>query len=346
MNTPSSTDSEHFAIWPETEPSAPDHGMQGARVLVTGAAGFVGRYLLRVLISQAAEVIGLDVAAGSTPSEHEVICGDVNDANLMTRLLGRLKPTHIFHLAGSLDRHTNDYAALHEAHVASTNRLLEVVKAFGGTPRVLVASSSAVYGATQASDNPLQEDRGFRPMTPYAVSKVAQEMVALQYYLVHDIWTVRVRAFNLIGPHQPAGLLASDVSQQLVHAEQARTEAVLKVGDLTPRRDFVDVRDAVRAYLLLASLGRPGEVYNICSERSHAASECVDLLARMARVPVRVESDASRRAGREVSDQVGSAQRLRRLSGWQPQISFEESLRDVLEACRGQTKELAWRGPG
>jgi len=242
----------------------------------------------------------------------------------------------VFHLAGVLPGSPGGPAIQYEAHLMTTIRLLEAVRKTRADCRVLIASSSAVYGPTTSEDPPLTEEWPFRPLTHYAASKVAQEMTALHYALAYKMWTVRVRTFNLVGPGQPSGLLASDLAHRIALAERGGSPTTLRVGNLFPRRDYTDVRDAARAYVLLAMGARPGEVYNVCSGRSYSVRECAELLMQMASVPLTLAADATLVRDVEIADQRGAFDSIRAVVGWQPGLSLEASLRDLLEDWRAR----------
>lgn len=295
--------------------------LAGARVVVTGASGFVGTHLRNDLLASRVEVWNIDRT-------------QLRSAETLTEVLRAVRPTHIFHLAGVLPAAEGDAALQYDAHVLGTVRLLDAVLAAKLDPCLLIASSSAVYGRTKPDENPLSEDSPLQPLTHYAASKIAQETVALHYHFAYGLRTVRVRAFNLVGPGQSQTLLASSVARQIAMAEREGSSVTVRVGNLFPRRDYVDVRDAVRAYAWLAARAEGGSVYNICSGRSVSVQECLGRFERVAGVPLRVEIDTNRLRAVEISDQVGSADRLRRLTGWQPGIAFDVSLRDVLAYWR------------
>jgi len=307
--------------------------------LVTGSSGFVGTRLVTALLAEGAKVAGVDrVIPGASGQERRTpslfFQGDVGNPALIADVLARVQPTDIFHFAGMLSQTAGDSTTQYEAHVRSTVCLLDAIRAAKQDPWILVASSSAVYGATSPPENPLGEDRPLRPLNHYAASKIAQEMVALQYFLAHQLRTVRVRSFNLIGPGQPSHLLVSDVVRQVAVVERAGGPMTVRIGNLFPRRDYTDVRDAVRAYLVLARSGQPGEVYNVCTGRSYSVQDCVDTLARLIGKPVRVEVDQARVRQCEITDQVGAADRLRTATGWQPTIPLETSVLDLLAYWR------------
>jgi GDP-4-dehydro-6-deoxy-D-mannose reductase len=200
-------------------------------------------------------------------------------------------------------------------------------------PVILVASSSAVYGKPES--HPMTEDHAFAPLTDYGVSKVAQEMVARSYSLSRGTRVIVARAFNLIGPRQSEKLAASEFARQIALVERG-TPGPVRVGNLTPRRDYTDIRDAVAAYSLLAGIDDPADVYNVCSNVSRPLQEALDILIRAARVPIDVLPDPHRSKETEIEDQVGCFDRLRKATGWQPKISFEQSLLDLLDDWRAR----------
>jgi GDP-4-dehydro-6-deoxy-D-mannose reductase len=204
--------------------------------------------------------------------------------------------------------------------------------------RVLVVGSSEVYGAVPVDAPPISEDTPFRPLNPYAVSKVAQDMLGLQYYLSHGVDTVRVRPFNHIGPRQGLGFVAPDLASQVARIEIGLQEPTMRVGNLTAQRDFTDVRDVVRAYHLLALHGEAGEAYNVGSGCAHAIQEILERIIASSPVPIQVVPDPERMRPSDIPRVVCDFGKLRARTGWQPSISFGQSLDDVLGYWRAQVR--------
>lgn len=311
---------------------------QSQRVFITGITGGVGKHLARYLLSDGTEVYGLQrkMPSETSPSvlEKKNICiGDLLDSNSLYKALNEVRPTAIYHLAGSIDRDVNEGLINYETNVTGTIRLLNAVRAVGIIPKVLIASSSAVYG--ESINIPTKEEESFRPLTHYAVSKVAQEMVALQYSLTYKMSIVRVRSFNVIGPDLSTSLLCSDLARQIAATEKQGGNSI-RLGNLKPHRDYTDVRDLVRAYSLLMQEGKPGEVYNVCAMASHSVKECLDVLISKARVPISVEIDKARYREAEIEIQVGDSTKINKLLGWKPKIAFEQSLEDSLNNWRAK----------
>jgi GDP-4-dehydro-6-deoxy-D-mannose reductase len=175
-----------------------------------------------------------------------------------------------------------------------------------------------------------------RPTSPYAVSKVAQDMLGLQYHLSHKLYTVRVRSFNHIGPRQRLGFVAPDFASQIAEAEAGLREPVIQVGNLESQRDFSDVRDVVWGYHLLITQGEAGEVYNLGSEQAHSVGGILEILLAMSKVPITVQQDPERVRPTDVPVIIGDCTKIRERTGWRPRIPFEQSLQDVLDYWREQ----------
>jgi GDP-4-dehydro-6-deoxy-D-mannose reductase len=195
-----------------------------------------------------------------------------------------------------------------------------------------VVSSAEIYGPGDGSA--ITEDAPLCPSSPYGVSKVAQDLLGLQYHLSHDLPLMRARPFNHFGPGQREGFVAPDFAMQVARIEAGLQAPVLEVGNLAARRDFTDVRDIVRAYHLLLEQGEPGAAYNIASGTAHSVQEILDTLISFSRASITVRADPARFLPVDVPVRLGSAERLRAATGWQPQIPFEQTLRDLLDECR------------
>jgi GDP-4-dehydro-6-deoxy-D-mannose reductase len=312
------------------------------KVLVTGAGGFVGRHLLANLHTNP------DMALhGTLIGEFErqpalvELCPalyvlDLRDPVAVRDLLATIQPDQIYHLAGQayVPRSFEDPWDTIETNIRGTLNLLESLHELKLSCRILIVGSAEVYGSVQPGQLPLNENTPFAPSSPYSVSKVAQDMLALQYTLAYKIFTVRVRPFNHIGPGQNERFSVSDWAKQIVGAELGQREAVLYVGNLTAARDFTDVRDVVRAYTSLLIHGLPGEVYNVCSGKAHSMQTIMETLISFSNVPIEVRVEADRFRPVEIPIMTGDSSRLRSTTGWQPEISLEQSLHDVLDEWR------------
>lgn len=297
------------------------------RALVTGVSGFVGRHLAIHLLELGASVDGLSRTSAG-PAGVTVHCGDLLDRKFLIGVLDAIRPDHVFHLAGVI--RTSELADFYKVNVVGTAFLLKAVSERLSRARVLVSSSSAVYG--ESGGTPIAEDEPLRPRDDYGASKAAQEMVAISYQN-RGANLARVRPFNLVGPGQSAGLVLSEIAQQIVAVEQGRATA-LHIGNLSTRRDYLDVRDAVESYVAIATNSDLRGVYNVCSGVSRSIEDCLNALLSLSKVPIEVQQDAGRVRSHDVREQVGSYARLKEATGWKPQRSVTDSLSALLEACR------------
>ncbi|CAN5629783.1 GDP-mannose 4,6-dehydratase [soil metagenome] len=299
--------------------------MPGTKALVTGAHGFVGRHLIAHLTACGDEVIGIDRATDGL---------DITDADAVHQVIREIAPTCIYHLAGWADVGASWKApvAAFRVNAEGTLNVLSAARD-AGVGRVLAVSSADVYGIVTPEELPLTEDSPLRPASPYAASKVAADYLGLQAWLGRGLPVLRVRAFNHLGPGQTDQFVAPALASRVARAEREGGE-VLTVGDLSARRDFTDVRDVVRAYRLLMEHGEPGEVYNVCSGVDLAVRDLADQLVAQATVPLRLEVDPSLLRPVELPVLRGSHDRLTAATGWEPEISIEQTLTDLLQDWR------------
>jgi len=315
------------------------------RALITGISGFVGSHLAEYLLEHTDWQVAGTVYGPEDNIEHlrdrlELYPAELSELETVTSVIEQAKPDYIFHLAAqplvSLSR--RDPWATLANNIRLQLNILEAVARLGSTTRILVVGSSEEYGLVQPDELPIKETNPLRPTSPYAVSKVAQDMLGLQYHLSHKLFTVRVRPFNHIGPRQRLGFVAPDFARQIAEAEAGLQGPVIQVGNLEPQRDFSDVRDVVRGYHLLITQGEPGEVYNLGSEQARSVRELLEKLMAMSKVPITIEQDPERLRPTDVPVMVSDSTKLREQTGWRPRISFEQSLQDVLDYWRERTK--------
>ncbi len=296
------------------------------RALITGISGFVGRHLWKQLLCEEWEVYGFDRHAEGK----NVFVGDLSDATALRWALSESKPDAVFHLAGVIKSDVAE--AYYQSNLFGTLSLLRAIMQMEMLPRLILTSSSAVYGLT-AGARPITERSPLRPLTEYAVSKVAQEIAALRYHYAFGLPVIIVRMFNLVGPGQSPELACSAFARQIALAEKTEQTEIV-TGNLDARRDFIDVRDAARGLALLAEKGKAGQIYNICSGRAVTMQQCLRLLMSMSRKPLSVRKDVTRFQQNDVTIQVGSFQKIRQATGWRPRISLKQSLSDLLDDWR------------
>jgi GDP-4-dehydro-6-deoxy-D-mannose reductase len=295
------------------------------RALVTGGHGFVGRWLCAHLEESGDEVVA--------PHAEDL---DVTDLRAVRTFVEQAGPEAVYHLAGVAsvaDSWKHPDTAL-EVNAGGTLAVLEGAGAMAEPPRVLVISSAEVYGAVGPEGQPITEDAPLRPVSPYAASKVAAEFLGLQAFLGNGVPVVRARPFNHVGPGQSPGFVVAALARRIAAAAR-RGDTTLAVGNLTPRRDFTDVRDVVRAYRLLVLHGEPGEAYNVCSGRDVMVAELVERLMALAGVSLDLRRDPDLVRPVDIPVMRGDASRLQALTGWRPEVPIDRTLADVLaEASR------------
>ena len=310
--------------------------MSDSVVLVTGAGGFAGGHLIE-LLAGSADLVGW--SRTQPPPEIAALAKwqrvDILDREQVTDTIAMLRPDSIFHCAGlpHVAESWADTAAPLATNVLGTHRLIEAVERVGARCRIVVTGSAQVYAP---SNEPIAEDDRIAPSSPYALSKLAQEQLALRSNS-DTVAIIVTRPFNHTGPRQKPSFLAPSVARQIVMIERGLLEPVLKVGNLEPSRDIMDVRDAVRAYAALMKTGTPGTIYNVASGVARPVRSIVEALVSRARVPVRIEQDPSRIRPSDVPVLAGNPRRLKQSTGWSPQVSFEKMVDDLLEYWRAQS---------
>ena len=316
--------------------------------LITGAAGFAGGHLLELLASQDGRLVAwrrpAAVPGAPAPSWIEALAPrvewhevDLLDKNGVQRALEAVRPDVVYHCAGAahVGRAWQSTEPTFATNVRGTHHLIEGLRACGGTgARVVIPSSSLVYAA---ADVPLTEDHPLLPSSPYALSKLAQELVGIENNGGPAVLVAR--AFNHIGPRQDPLFAASGFARRVADIEAGRWKPEMQVGNLEARRDLTDVRDTVRAYRAIAESGRPGRAYNVCSGRAVAIREVVEMLLARARVPIRIVVDPARYRPNDQPLVVGDPARIRTELGWTADIPLERTLDDLLEYWRGQAAQ-------
>lgn len=315
--------------------------MTVARALVTGASGFVGPHLVAALAGAGFEVWTTDREAGTAADDKRHTSCDLGDPLTVRALFERVRPEWVYHLAGLS---SVAYSFQNPREVLLTNcgaavNVLEAVRQVAPAARVLVVGSAEQYGNVPETEQPIREAQPFRPASPYAVSKVAQEHLALQYARAFGLHVVATRSFNHSGPGQSDRFVLPAFARQVALAESGAQAPVLRVGNLDVARDFLDVRDVVRAYVLLAESGEPGQAYNICSGAARPVRDLLEVLLRLARVELRVETDPARSRPADLPVLRGDPHRLQERTGWQPAFTIEATLRDILDDWRQRASE-------
>ena len=326
------------------------YNLGGMRLLITGITGFVGSHLAEYALAQGAEVFGSSRWRSRTENiEHlrsqiKLIECDLRDLAAVRSLLEAAEPTHVVHLAAQsfVGASWQMPAETLSTNIISQVNLLEGIRRLKTAPRFLVVGTSEEYGLVHQDELPIRETNPLRPLSPYAVSKVAQDMMGYQYFMSYGLPIIRTRAFNHEGPRRGEVFVTSNFAKQVAEIEAGLREPIIFVGNLKPRRDFSDVRDIVRGYWLLLERGEPGEVYNLCSGRSWAIQQVLDFLLEQSRVKgIAVESDPARLRPSDVMILEGDASKIRKAMGWEVEIPFERTLKDLLAYWRQRTMSSA-----
>jgi GDP-4-dehydro-6-deoxy-D-mannose reductase len=315
------------------------------RALITGITGFAGGHLAQVLLDQGDDVFGVDRRPAQRLAHLDPavksITADLGDPTGVANLLNEVQPEAIYHLAGQAFVPTSweDPWDTLENNIRPQLNILQTMVQQKSNARLLIVASNQVYGQVSSDQLPVKEDTPFRPDNPYGVSKVAQDMLALQYHLSHDIDVLRVRAFNHIGPRQSPFFVASSFSKQVAEIEAGLAEPIIYVGNLEAQRDFTDVVDVMRAYALLVAYGDPGEAYNVGTGQAYSIQYLLDILLGYSNVEIKIEPDPDRMRPSDVPILYADNSKLRAKTGWEPTCTFEESLQRVLDYWRGEVKK-------
>lgn len=266
---------------------------------------------------------------------------DLKDETALRQVVEQAQPDHIYHLAAQASprRSFSQPWETLENNIRSQLNVFLACLSLGIQPRILIVSSAEIYGPVQPDQLPIRETAPLRPTNPYGVSKVAQDMLGLQYWLSHHLPILRARPFNHFGPGQSEGFVAIDFSIQIARIEAGQQEPVIEVGNLSAMRDFTDVRDVVRAYRLIMEKGIPGEVYNVASGRAYSIQSLLDTLLGYSTTRIEIRTDAARMMPIDVPIIQGDTTRLREATGWQPMIGFEQTVLDILNDCRKRVRQ-------
>ncbi len=316
------------------------------KILITGITGMVGSHLAEYALKSHPDVQVHGLVRWRSPLDHilpilpriHLHQAELRDLNSLIKLLGDVRPDWIFHLAAQsyVTTSFNLPADTLHTNVIGTTNLLDAVRIVGLDPRIHICSSSEVYGQVTEEELPIRESNPFRPASPYAVSKTGEDMIALQYWLSYKIKTLRTRMFTHTGPRRGSVFAESAFARQIAEVEAGISNGPIRVGNLNSIRTLADVRDAVRAYWLLLEKGDPGEVYNIGGEETMSIGELLERLKGMAKCPIQHVVDPALLRPSDVTLQIPDITKFRRVTGWKPEISANQTLLDLLNYHREQ----------
>lgn len=314
------------------------------RVLITGATGFVGNHLATHLHTSHPDAVIYGTKLFDTEKSNQHIettyLIDLKDYGQVRDMLVDCQPDYIYHLAAQafVPRSFEDPWETLENNIRSQLNLIQACLELDIRPRMLIISSAEIYGAVDAAKMPITVDTPMRPTNPYSVSKVTQDMLGLQFFLSHDLPIMRARAFNHIGPGQNPRFVAPAFATQIAKIEVNHQEPFIYVGNIEAQRDFTDVRDIVRAYQLITEKGQPGQAYNVASGKAYSIQYLLDTLLSYSDIEIEVRVDEARLRPVDVPVILGDYSQLNHDTGWKPTISFEGTLKDVLDDCRQRIK--------
>lgn len=310
------------------------------KILITGAGGFVGSHLTRALQKSGETTIFANVFKSSSevasllPSD-QILSGDLTDAAYTLSLIQSVQPDVIYHLAALSVVH-NSVALASQVMTSNTllqYNLLEAIRLHAPQARLIAICSANQYGQVEAKNLPINENVPFRPLNPYAVSKITQEMLALQYYLSHNLDIVILRPFNHTGIGQTTDFVIPALIKQVVEIEKGqRTE--IEVGTLGTQRDFTDVEDMVSAYILASKKGVAGESYNIGTGKAYSVKDILDLLQTMTEKPLVTKEKPELMRESDVPVLIADATKFKTLTGWEPIITLSQTLERILNYWR------------
>ena len=314
------------------------------RALITGVTGFVGSHLADYLLAEQPEVEIFGIRRWRSRMENiEHLDGrlqlrecDLRDPAAIQGVLAEVRPDYIFHLAAQSFVPASWRAPSETlmTNILGQTNIFEAVRVLELDPVIQIAGSSEEYGLVLPDEVPIKETNPLRPLSPYAVSKVAQDLLAYQYFRSYGLKTVRTRGFNHTGPRRGEVFVTSNFAKQIASIEAGLREPVIRVGNLDAQRDFTDVRDIVRAYWLAVSEATPGEVYNLASGRAVTIRELLDRLLALSDTEVEVQVDPDRLRPSDVEILLGDYSKFRSDTGWEPSIPLEQTLKDTLDYWR------------
>ena len=303
------------------------------RALITGFNGFVGGHLSNLLLEKGFDVFGTDRTGIDSTKFFRV---DITNKSDVFDLIKKIKPDYIFHLAAiaSIDICEANPVLARKINVGGTENLLSACLQNNLNPKIFIPSSAHVYGIPKSL--PINENHQVCPISEYGKSKLEQERASLEFFKRYGLNVFISRSFNHIGPNQSTGFVCSDFAKQIIEIEKGLKKPEINVGDLSPMRDFTDVRDIVRAYLLLLEKGTPGEIYNIGSGKGYSIKEILNILISKSNIEIEIKLDRIRFRKSEIPSLIANNKKFSELTGWKPLIDIKKSISDILAYWRKQ----------
>lgn len=312
------------------------------KALITGITGFVGSHMAELLLSEKVEVYGIQRWRSKTENiEHikdkiQFEEADLLDAHSLYTVIDKIKPNYIFHLAAQSFVQSSWASPTQtlEVNITGSAHLFEAVRKTGLPVAIQIACSSEEYGKVLPDEVPIKETNPLRPLSPYAVSKLAMDYLGYQYHESYGMNIIRTRGFNHTGPRRGDVFAESSFAKQIAEIEKGKREPVVHVGNLDAIRDYTDVRDMVKAYYLAVQKCKPGEEYNIATGTGRKIKDVLDLLLSMSKVKIKIQPDKDRMRPSDVEVLIGDAGKFKKQTGWKPEIPFQKTMEDLLNYWR------------
>lgn len=312
------------------------------KALITGIAGFVGSYMAELLLSKGYDVYGISRARSkmdhieSIKTKLHLEDADLLDSHSLYSAINKIRPDYIFHLAAQSFVPTSwgSPSVTLEVNIVGSANLFEAVRQVGIDPVIQIACSSEEYGMVYENEVPIKETNPLRPLSPYAVSKLSMDYLGYQYFESYHMRIIRTRGFNHTGPRRGDTFAESTFAKQIALIEKGKQEPVIYVGNLEAERDYTDVRDMVRAYLLAVEKCDPGDVYNIATGKAIKIEDVLTLMLSQSKVKVEIKQDPARMRPSDVPILIGDSSKFQKKTGWKPEIPFEKTAEDLLNYWR------------
>ncbi len=312
------------------------------KIFISGASGFVGSTLARYLDFPENEIYGTSFPHKPKPlglkCSNDIRYLDIRREGDITEFIKETRPDRVFHLAAvsNVGCSWEKRRETIETNILGTQHVFEALRKYSPQTRVLFVSSSDVYGDASMDDRALCEDDDTKALSPYAYSKIGGELLSRFYADVEGLYIVIARSFPHTGPGQSPDFVCSDWAYQIAKIEEGSKEPVMKVGNIDVKRDFSDVRDVVKAYVQLLEKGRKGEIYNIASGKAVSLQKILDMLLSFSYLSIKVQVDSQRLRKKDILCLRGDNSKIRKETGWKPEISLRQTLEDLLEYWRNE----------
>ncbi len=317
------------------------------RILITGITGFVGSHLAEFLLQRkSVRVYGIARWRSQTQNiDHiknklKLYECDIRDASSVRKVIGEIRPDIIFHLSAQsfVPASWNAPAETLVTNILGELNIFEACRHLRINPFVQIAGSSEEYGMVYKNELPVKETNPLRPLSPYAVSKVGQDLLGYQYFMSYKLNIIRTRGFNHTGPRRGEVFAESNFAKQIAMIENGLQEPVIYVGNLEAKRDYTDVRDMVEAYWLAVTRCKVGEVYNICNKKAYSIRTVLEILLSLSNAKVKIKHDPMRMRPSDVPILIGDNSKFIRQTGWAPKIHYKKTIKDLLRYWRERIK--------